>query len=125
MRALKAIKQKLANYSQWAKLAAASFLFIIIIFLLFILFYFIFLAMPCGLWDLSSQTRHRTQAPAVKAPSPNHWTTKEFLSKFSFILPNSGLLNCILGEFLHLIFQLCFSLFSHIYFVISPLNFYL
>ena len=32
----------------------------------------------CGLQDLSSPTRDRTRAPAVKAPSANHWTTREF-----------------------------------------------
>ena len=31
-----------------------------------------------GLRDLSSPTRDRTWAPAVDAPSPNHWTAKEF-----------------------------------------------
>ena len=36
------------------------------------------MATPCGLWDLSSPTRNRTLVPAVKAPSPNHWTTREF-----------------------------------------------
>ena len=40
--------------------------------------FFIFLAMPHGLWDLSSPTRDRTQAPAVKVLSPNHWTAREF-----------------------------------------------
>ena len=45
----------------------------------FVCFGFFFFAMPRGLWDLSSPTRDRTQAPAVKAPSPNHWTTREFL----------------------------------------------
>ena len=34
--------------------------------------------MLCGLWDLSSPTRDQTQALAVKVPSPNHWTTREF-----------------------------------------------
>ena len=29
-------------------------------------------------WDLSSLTRNRTQALALKAPSPNHWTAKDF-----------------------------------------------
>ena len=40
--------------------------------------YFFFLAMMYGLWDLSSLTGNRTLAMAVKAPSPNHWTTREF-----------------------------------------------
>ena len=38
-----------------------------------------FLAMTCGSWDLSSPTRDWTWAPAVKAPNPNHWTTRECL----------------------------------------------
>ena len=42
-----------------------------------------FLAIPCGLCDLSSLTRGWTRATAVKAPSPNHWTTREFPSCFS------------------------------------------
>ena len=42
------------------------------------------LAAPCGLQDLSSLTRDQTQAPAVKVPSPNHWTTKEFPFFFFF-----------------------------------------
>ena len=63
--------------------------------------------------------------PGKKAPRSNHWTAREFLSNFSFIPPISVLLNCTLGEFLHLIFQLCYSPFSNICFVISPLNFYL
>ena len=41
-----------------------------------ILFYFIFLAMPLRLRDLSSPTKDRT--PAVRAPSANHWTAREF-----------------------------------------------
>ena len=36
------------------------------------------LAVLCGLRDLSSSTRDWTWAPAVKAPSPNHWTAREF-----------------------------------------------
>ena len=31
-----------------------------------------------SLWDLSSPIRGRTWVPAVKATSPNHWTTREF-----------------------------------------------
>ena len=39
--------------------------------------FFFFLATPRGLGDLSSLTRDQTRAMAVKAPSPNHWTTRE------------------------------------------------
>ena len=36
------------------------------------------LAVLCGVWDLSFLTRDWTQVSAVKAPNPNHWTTREF-----------------------------------------------
>lgn len=39
---------------------------------------FFFLAALHSSWDLSSLTRNRTQALAVKAPSPNHWPAKDF-----------------------------------------------
>ena len=39
---------------------------------------FFFLATLCSLQDLSSLTRDWTPAPAMKAPSPNHWTSREF-----------------------------------------------
>ena len=41
-------------------------------------FFFFFPATPYGLQDLSSPTRDQTQTLAVKAPSPNHWTAREF-----------------------------------------------
>ena len=34
-------------------------------------------AMPCGMWDLSSQTRDETHIPTVKAWYLNHWATRE------------------------------------------------
>ena len=39
---------------------------------------FFFLAAPLGLPDLSSLTSDQTRAPALKAPSPNHWAAREF-----------------------------------------------
>ena len=42
-----------------------------------------FVAVPRGLQDLSSLTRDRTRAPAVKVLSPNHWTAREFPRTFS------------------------------------------
>ena len=42
-----------------------------------VLFCFV-LAAPCSWRDLSSPTRDWTWATAVKAPSPNQWTTREF-----------------------------------------------
>ena len=46
----------------------------------FLCFYilFIYWPRPQGLQDLSSLMRAQTLAPAVKVPSPNHWTTREF-----------------------------------------------
>ena len=45
-------------------------------------FYFLFICLfffwPCGLWNFSSPTRNGTRASAVKVPSPNHWTVREF-----------------------------------------------
>ena len=41
-------------------------------------FIFYFLAVPCCLRDLSSPTRDWPWATAVKALSPNHWTTRAF-----------------------------------------------
>ena len=43
-----------------------------------ICWFFFFLAVPRSLQNFSSLTRDRTRVPAVKAPSPNHWTTREF-----------------------------------------------
>ena len=47
--------------------------------------FFFFFAAPPGLQDLSSLTKDRTQAPAVKAWSPNHWTTREFPGTPNFL----------------------------------------
>ena len=46
---------------------------------------FFFLATPPGLWDLSSLTRDWTWEPVVKAPTPNHYTTREFPTAFQFL----------------------------------------
>ena len=40
-------------------------------------FYFLFLATLCGLRDLSSLTRDWNWPSAVKAWSPNHWTSRD------------------------------------------------
>ena len=45
----------------------------------FTLYLFIYLAVPYGMWDLSSPTRDRTQAMTVKAQSPNHCVTRKVL----------------------------------------------
>lgn len=53
---------------------------------------FIYLAIPHGLWALSSLARDQTQSPTVKALGPNHWTTREFAKEninFITINPNT------------------------------------
>ena len=42
------------------------------------LFIYLFMALPHSLWVINSGTRDSTRATAVKALSPNHWTTREF-----------------------------------------------
>ena len=42
-------------------------------------------AVLCGLRDLSSATRDPTWATAVKPPSPNHWTAREFPNSISIL----------------------------------------
>ena len=56
--------------------------------ILFYLFIYLWLR---SLQDLSSLIRDSTQATAVKAPSPKHWTTRElpgivFLSHLGFLI---------------------------------------
>ena len=41
-------------------------------------FSFYFLAMPCGMWDLSPQPGIEPVPPAVGVQSPNHCTAREF-----------------------------------------------
>ena len=41
--------------------------------------FFSFLAMLQGLQDLSSPTRNQTQAPSVRAWSPNYWAIRDSL----------------------------------------------
>ena len=45
------------------------------------MFFLVFLPTPCGMWDLSSQTRDRTLATCSGAQNPDHWTTREFPRK--------------------------------------------
>ena len=80
----------------------------------FLSFFFFNLASPHSLWDLSSPTRDQTQAPAVKALSPNHRTTREFPALcFSFpsqcIPPTSPLSSFILIPSLSFSLSLSFS----------------
>ena len=53
--------------------------------------FFFFFASPCSMWDLISPTRDWTQAPAVEAWNPNHWSASEFLLNFCLILRQSYL----------------------------------
>ena len=56
-----------------------SHTFVSLLFIFYFILFYSFLASPHDLWDLSSPTRDWTHATAVKVPSPNHWTTREFL----------------------------------------------
>ena len=68
----------------------------------FALFFLFGLAVPHGLWDLSSQpTRNWTQAPCSEAWSLNHWTAREFreliyISVYVFIIQKQK--NCSLNS---------------------------
>ena len=59
--------------------------FLIVLFLTYSSFFlflkniFFFFATPCGLQDFSSPKKDWIQVMAVKAPHPNHWTTRELL----------------------------------------------
>ena len=70
------------------------------LFILFLLslslFFFLLLPMPLGLRDLSSPTRDQTQAPTVKVPRPNHWTTRE-VQELVILTLHSSLLTCWSG----------------------------
>ena len=63
-------------------------------------FYLTFLAMLCGMWDLSSLTRDRTCTPALEVQSLNHWTSRDipeitfssyFFLTYFFSAPLNGL----------------------------------
>ena len=62
----------------------------------------LFLAMLCGLQNLSSLTRHLARALGVKVPSPNHWTAREFprciiFSETEFNMNNLVFIPCLTG----------------------------
>ena len=40
-------------------------------------FFFSFLALPCGMQDLSSLTRNPACTPTLKVWRPNHWASRE------------------------------------------------
>ena len=52
-----------------------------------------FLIMPHSLQGLSFPTRDPTQATAVKAASPNHWTAREFPATVGFLRDFHTVLN--------------------------------
>ena len=60
---------------------------------------FFFLSMPLSLRDLSSPTRDQTQAPTVKVPRPNHWTTRK-VQELVILALHSSLLTCWSGTLL-------------------------
>ena len=49
------------------------------------------MAILCGLWDLVPRPGIEPGALAVRAQSPNHWTTKEFLAVALFLGPTNHL----------------------------------
>ena len=49
-----------------------------------LLFYFVFVFLPWGMWDLSSQTRDWTHTPCIGRRSLNHWTAREVPPTFLF-----------------------------------------
>ena len=54
------------------------------------------MAAPRSLWDLSSSTRDQTWATAVKTPSPNHWTAREFRERFLKTEWGRGVMGCVI-----------------------------
>ena len=73
---------------------------------------FVFFAMSHGLWYLSSLTMDQTHTPAVKAPSANHQTAREFPG-FSILFCSSLMPACsrlLLLMISLLIFSICSSI---------------
>ena len=56
-----------------------------LLFNFFFSLFFVFFAIPCGLQDPHSLPRIEPWAMAVKAPSPNHETAREFPTSFFFL----------------------------------------
>ena len=73
-------------------------------------FFVCFVAMPHGLWDLSSLSRNWTWAMAVKTQNPNHWSTRQLPNVRFYHFSNSNFF--LLFWWIHPIFlsTLCFSL---------------
>ena len=57
-------------------------------------FLFLFGAVSCGLWGLSLQPGVEPGPSAVKAWSPSHWATREFLLFFVVVLVPLCLCRC-------------------------------
>ena len=47
---------------------------------------FFFLAVQCGIWDLSSPTRGQTHIPCIGRQILNHWTTREVPPMVLFLM---------------------------------------
>ena len=83
--------------------------FVTVWFYLFICLFVYLLAAPSCLWDLCSPTRGPGIEPnplAVKAPSPNHWTAREFPTLILYFKNVSTF------------FIFCLSLISHFNYII-------
>ena len=76
-------KQKKTYFSSWWEFRHLSCFHVFAIIStasmnMFCLFVCVFFASSWGFQDASSPTRDWTRASEVKAPSPNHWTAREF-----------------------------------------------
>ena len=80
--------------------------------LCFIICIYLFLAVPLSLWDLSSLTRNWTKSTAVKVPSPNQWTTREFPLTFAL---DYAIFLCILSRSRVCIHSACCKPYSSLY----------
>ena len=66
--------------------------------------------MLCSIWDLSSQTRDQTLAPALEALSLKHWTTREAPAGYT----SKNGIDESFGNSLFYIFNLLINLFNHL-----------
>ena len=91
--------------------------YLIVVALAFLLLFFVlFCLFPRSLWDLSFLIRDWTQATAMKALSPSHWTTKESQAHSNFDLPFSDNQGCWVS--LHV-------LFGHLYVFFGEMSVYI
>ena len=54
--------------------------------------------MPCSMQGISSQPGIKPEPSAVKAQSPNHWTTGEFPSVTTYVCMDFVLFVCLIAK---------------------------